>query len=428
MNTLLKNTIVASTGVILGFGIGMILLVGAQSVEAARKNDVWVERLGTYVESVWAEGRNVLINGTNKYLNFGSISGSSGYGFRDNAGTVEYKNSGGSWAGVGSGGGGGTDIEFQEDGVQLSSATAILDLNGTDFTIVESPSDDFDISIAAGIARDAELHSEVTIAGEDFLSLSTQLITANAINPDNLSSADFGDFTCNGTTCSLDTAYLTTVDISGDTNLAVTAPITLTGDTIGINQSALSITESQISDLSHFSPTNLLTDYSFTDNSTNWNTAFGWGDHSTEGYLTSVDISTDTNLVAGRSLTLSGDSVVADAELYTDTKCAVIENLAAADDNFEIFMADAAMTITEVGVHCDGTCTTGANISLEDRSGTAMTHTTPTPSTGSGNTTFQSVTAANSLVAGEGLRFDVDNAVSPETDTYSICFEFTYDD
>ena len=24
----------------------------------------------------------------------------------------------------------------------------------------------------------------------------------------------------------------------------------------------------------------------FTDNSSNWNTAFGWGDHSTEGYLT----------------------------------------------------------------------------------------------------------------------------------------------
>jgi len=31
--------------------------------------------------------------------------------------------------------------------------------------------------------------------------------------------------------------------------------------------------------------TSLLVDYTFTDNSTNWNTAFGWGDHSTEGYL-----------------------------------------------------------------------------------------------------------------------------------------------
>lgn len=31
------------------------------------------------------------------YINFGSTVGSGGYGFRDNAGTVQYKNSGGSW-------------------------------------------------------------------------------------------------------------------------------------------------------------------------------------------------------------------------------------------------------------------------------------------------------------------------------------------
>jgi len=39
---------------------------------------------------------NVLI-GPSKYLNFGSTAGTNGYGFRDNAGTMEYKNSGGSW-------------------------------------------------------------------------------------------------------------------------------------------------------------------------------------------------------------------------------------------------------------------------------------------------------------------------------------------
>ncbi len=44
---------------------------------------------------VSADG-NVLI-GPSKYLNFGSTAGTYGYGFRDNAGTMEYKNSGGSW-------------------------------------------------------------------------------------------------------------------------------------------------------------------------------------------------------------------------------------------------------------------------------------------------------------------------------------------
>src|SRR5271165_2633639 len=32
------------------------------------------------------------------YLNFGTVDSSSGYGIRDNGGTIECKNSGGSWA------------------------------------------------------------------------------------------------------------------------------------------------------------------------------------------------------------------------------------------------------------------------------------------------------------------------------------------
>lgn len=63
-------------------------------------------------------------------------------------------------------------------------------------------------------AATANAHQDiVTLAGEDYLSLATQQITANAINADNLSASDFGDFTCNGTTCSLDATYLT--DITG---------------------------------------------------------------------------------------------------------------------------------------------------------------------------------------------------------------------
>lgn len=40
------------------------------------------------------------------YLNWGSTIGTGGYGLRDNAGTIQFKNSGGSWADLGSGGGG----------------------------------------------------------------------------------------------------------------------------------------------------------------------------------------------------------------------------------------------------------------------------------------------------------------------------------
>ncbi|PIR87695.1 MAG: hypothetical protein COU10_03425, partial [Candidatus Harrisonbacteria bacterium CG10_big_fil_rev_8_21_14_0_10_45_28] len=66
--------------------------------------------------------------------------------------------------------------------------------------------------------------TDVTLAGEDYLSLSGQQITANAINPDNLSASDFGDFTCNGTTCTLDTSYLTSAitSLNGQTGASQT--------------------------------------------------------------------------------------------------------------------------------------------------------------------------------------------------------------
>lgn len=76
----------------------------------ARKDEVWHNRTGGYIETTNPSGYDVLINGTNRYLNFGILSGTTGYGFRDNGGTMEYKNSGGSWAAIGSGGGGTGDV------------------------------------------------------------------------------------------------------------------------------------------------------------------------------------------------------------------------------------------------------------------------------------------------------------------------------
>jgi|GEM_PF-4498740 len=41
-------------------------------------------------------GGNIGLN-TSAYINFGDVDGTTGYGFRDNAGVIEFKNSGGSW-------------------------------------------------------------------------------------------------------------------------------------------------------------------------------------------------------------------------------------------------------------------------------------------------------------------------------------------
>lgn len=87
-----------------------------------RTDDLWENRNGDYIETISPYGYDILINGTDKYLNFNTISGSSGYGFRDNGGTMQWKNSGGSWQNIGSGGGGGspgglnTQVQYNNSG------------------------------------------------------------------------------------------------------------------------------------------------------------------------------------------------------------------------------------------------------------------------------------------------------------------------
>jgi len=103
------------------------------------------------------------------------------------------------------------------------------------------------------------------------------------------------------------------------------------------------------------------------------------------------------------------------------TPTAVIENLAAADDNTPLGTRNYARTITKVGCRCNGTCTTPATFNFEDTGGNAFTFASPTCAT-TGVITYTSVTSGT-LIAGEGWRFDVTNAVSPETDTYEIVWE-----
>ena len=62
-----------------------------------RKDTVWENRGQGYIETTNPSGYDVLINGSDKYLNFNLLSGVTGYGFRDNAGVMEFKNFNGLW-------------------------------------------------------------------------------------------------------------------------------------------------------------------------------------------------------------------------------------------------------------------------------------------------------------------------------------------
>ncbi|MFA5926334.1 MAG: LamG-like jellyroll fold domain-containing protein, partial [Parcubacteria group bacterium] len=77
-----------------------------------------------------------ILSGLNNYLNFGSTAGTSGYGLRDNNGTMEYKNQSGAWVAIGSGGGGTTSMSMQEDGWADSGSTLPAALYGSQTAVI----------------------------------------------------------------------------------------------------------------------------------------------------------------------------------------------------------------------------------------------------------------------------------------------------
>jgi len=62
----------------------------------ARTEGQWEKRIGGYIQTV-KNTTGILLKGAGRYISFGTIFGSTGYGIRDNGGTLEYKDSGGSW-------------------------------------------------------------------------------------------------------------------------------------------------------------------------------------------------------------------------------------------------------------------------------------------------------------------------------------------
>ena len=58
-----------------------------------------------------------------------------------------------------------TFLAVELDGVPISTAAPTINFLGSDFVVVESPADDFALSISGDLARDTELHVAVVLAG-----------------------------------------------------------------------------------------------------------------------------------------------------------------------------------------------------------------------------------------------------------------------
>jgi hypothetical protein len=111
------------------------------------------------------------------YLNFGATAGSSGYGFRDNAGTPQFKISGGAWTDFGSGAGGSTTFAGLTD-VSLTSPANndIAVYNGTAW-LNKTPAQ---IRAILGVSSGTPTLQTVTDAGTNYTTNDIGLKTTTA--------------------------------------------------------------------------------------------------------------------------------------------------------------------------------------------------------------------------------------------------------
>lgn len=138
--------------------------------------------------------------------------------------------------------------------------------------------------------------------------------------------------------------------------------------------------------------------------------------------IAGLDISDDTNLTCGRSLTLSGDGCDADAELYTDSKGIWFED-PTADDDFKTIWAAVgnSYTITSISCETDGTVT--FDLQIDDG--------TPTGVNGSDITctTFATTSSlAGDTELADGERLDLATTAVTSSTFVSIIWTFTKND
>lgn len=97
------------------------------------RNTFWKKQIDKLVQS---ENIPVVFK---QYINFNITGGETGYGFRDNSGTIQFKNESGSWTNIGGGGGGGAvDSVNGQTGVVVLNADDIDDTSTTNKFVTAS--------------------------------------------------------------------------------------------------------------------------------------------------------------------------------------------------------------------------------------------------------------------------------------------------
>lgn len=207
-----KSTIIGGVGTV-GLGNNITTTSGSITGATAIINDVGLRLVAS------------------SYANFGTTSGTSGYGFRDNGGIMEWKNSGGAWAGFGAGGGGDMFLGT------IQTVTARKDFNSGTFSLF-NPANTFKYNfLGSAIVADITvtlplLTGNDTFVMNDFAATLTNKTLALGSNTISGSLAEFNtaltgaDFATGGGTATGTNTGDQTISVTGTT----TATIDLSGD------------------------------------------------------------------------------------------------------------------------------------------------------------------------------------------------------
>jgi len=139
-----------------------------------------------------------------------------------------------------------------------------------------------------------------------------------------------------------------------------------------------------------------------------------------------VDVSSETNLVAGRSLTLNNDTIDIDSEIYTDSFSITIKNATTTANPAAQRYNPVAITITEIGCRTDsGT----SSIQFDERTISGNSAGTDVMSSGlvcDSDTATTTSFANSSIAADTWLSLDIDS-ISSATDIF-IFVQYTIND
>ena len=95
----------------------------------ARTDNCFEVRFGAYITPTNPLGDDLVLSGSNRYLNFGNVWADSGYGIRDLGGIMQFKDVGGSWLAITNAVTGANAALSNLSGVAIN--TALLTIDGT---------------------------------------------------------------------------------------------------------------------------------------------------------------------------------------------------------------------------------------------------------------------------------------------------------